>query len=157
MEVILLEDILTESLKSYLKTIYTIILKKNGVRVKDIAKRLNVKNSSVTAALKTLTSMGYINYEPYGIISLTEKGHEISKKITERHRIITYFFNNILSLDKNLSEDIANKMEYILTDEAFNRFKCYIEFFLQWKEENPNWINEFKLFCKQYEENEKVD
>jgi DtxR family Mn-dependent transcriptional regulator len=118
------------------------------VRVKDIAKQLKVKNSSVTVALRTLASKGYINYEPYGIISLTEKGHEVSKKITEKHRTLTYFFSNILSLDKNLSEDIASKMEYVLSEEAFNKFKCYIEFFLQWQEANPNWINEFDTFCK---------
>lgn len=144
-----MEDILTESLENYLKTIYNIILKKNGVRVKDIAKQLKVKNSSVTVALRTLANKGYINYEPYGIISLTEKGHEISKKITEKHRTLTYFFSNILSLDKNLSEDIASKMEYVLTEEAFKKFECYIEFFLQWKEANPEWINEFDAFCKQ--------
>ena len=52
---------LTSSLEDYLETIYLIISEKEAVRPKDIAKRLNVSNASVTGALKTLADKGMIN------------------------------------------------------------------------------------------------
>ena len=49
-----LSEELTASLEDYLETIYLIISEKEAVRPKDIAKRLDVSNASVTGALKTL-------------------------------------------------------------------------------------------------------
>ena len=62
---------LTESVEMYLKAIYQVVREKQAARAKDIAIRLNVNSSSVTAALKHLAGRGFINYEPYDIITLT--------------------------------------------------------------------------------------
>jgi len=67
--------ILTEALEDYLEAIYDIISNKGGVRVKNISERLKVRNSSVTAALRSLKEAQFINYEPYGVISLTPSGY----------------------------------------------------------------------------------
>ena len=70
-----LSEELTSSLEDYLETIYLIISEKEAVRPKDIAKRMNVSNASVTGALKTLANKGMINYAPYDVITLTNEGH----------------------------------------------------------------------------------
>jgi Mn-dependent DtxR family transcriptional regulator len=54
---------LSETLQNYIETMYEIIIEKNGVRVKDLAKRMKVKNSSVVSALQALKKSGHINYE----------------------------------------------------------------------------------------------
>ncbi len=141
---------LTGSLEDYLEAIYNIILDKNGVRVKDISKYLKVKNSSVTTALKTLAKEGFINYEPYGIISLTSKGNEMSKKIIYKHKVIELFFRNILFVDKKLAGEVACKIEHIIPDEVFKKFKLFMKYLSQYKEENPSWFEELKKF---YEKN----
>lgn len=146
-----MENILTESLEDYLEAIYNIILKKNGVRVKDIAKYLKVKNSSVTTALKTLSKEEYINYEPYGVISLTEKGNEKSQEITEKHRILKYFFKNILFIDKNISENIACKLEHFFSEDVFKKFIQFINFLILYNEQNPDL---FKRLLEFYNKNE---
>jgi DtxR family Mn-dependent transcriptional regulator len=57
-------DELSASMEDYLEAIYHIVTAKQAARAKDIAKRLDVNNSSVTGALRTLSEKGYINYAP---------------------------------------------------------------------------------------------
>jgi len=142
---------LTESLEDYLEAIYNIIHEKKGVRVKDISNYLTVKNSSVTSALKSLEKEGFINYEPYGIISLTEKGNELSKKITERHKILKYFFMNVLFIDKELSDQTACKIEHGMPEPVFKKFIQFIKYIYLNHKNNPEWFNRFKDFCSKNE------
>ena len=67
----ILETKITASLEDYLEAFYEIIQLKQGVKAVDIANRLNVKKSSVTEALKNLSSKGLVNYGKYEVISLT--------------------------------------------------------------------------------------
>ena len=62
---------LTASLENYIKAISEIVEKQKAARVKDIANSLFIGASSVSEALKNLAEKEYINYQPYGIITLT--------------------------------------------------------------------------------------
>lgn len=119
---------LTEALEDYLEAIYKIILKKNGVRVKDIAAELKVRNPSVTSAMKALEKRGLINYEPYGIISLTRTGLEIALKITEKHRLFKHFFMNVLGVDRATADSTACRMEHIVPRNVYARLLQFIRY-----------------------------
>jgi len=67
---------LTSSLEEYLKVIYEITQTEPVARVKTIAKHMGVSLPSVTNALKRLDVLGYVRYEKYGLIMLSEKGIE---------------------------------------------------------------------------------
>ena len=69
---------LSASLENYLRAIYYIVKEKQAARVKDISKFLQVGASSASEALKNLSEKGFINYEPYGIVTLTSYGLETS-------------------------------------------------------------------------------
>ena len=92
-------DDLSTSLEDYLEAIYAIILDQSAVRVKDIARRLEVKNSSVTSALKALTAKKLINHEPYGIITLTQEGNKVARRIYEKHKIVEGFLIKVLGVN----------------------------------------------------------
>ena len=64
---------LSGNMEDYLEAIFHIVSEKSAARAKDIAAFLNVKNSSVTGALRHLSEKGFINYTPYDIITLTGK------------------------------------------------------------------------------------
>ena len=104
-------QILTEALEDYLEAVYEIIFVKGGVRVKDIASRLKVKNSSVTVALRTLRDGGFVNYEPYGVISLTDRGGEEAKRLSETHHVFRDFFVNILGVDQKAADETLKRLE----------------------------------------------
>ena len=119
---------LTASLEDYLETIYHIIQDKQAARVKEIAKRLEVNNSSVTGALKNLAGKGLLNYAPYDVISLTEKGEEVALDVIRRHRIMKKFITDILCLEEEIAEDAACKMEHYVTTEVLERIVRFVEF-----------------------------
>lgn len=106
---------LTPSLEDYLEVIYHIIEEKQAARVKEIAKRLNVNNSSVTGALKSLSSKGFLNYSPYDVITLTEQGRAVAVYVIRRHEVLKQFFTDILCIDPETADDAACKMEHEVT------------------------------------------
>ncbi|MFP4562330.1 MAG: metal-dependent transcriptional regulator [Spirochaetia bacterium] len=139
-------DVLTETLENYIEAIYMIIVEKNGVRVKDIAKRLGVKNSSVVSALRALKAGGYVNYEPYGIISLTPKGNDAARSLREKHRVLRLFLERVLGLDRKTADDNACRMEHTLSEDVFERFTQFIEYIYVTDKKDPAWLEGFKEF-----------
>jgi DtxR family Mn-dependent transcriptional regulator len=137
---------LTESQQNYLETIYVTIMDKNGVRVKDIAKQMGVKNSSVVSALRSLGENGYINYEPYGIISLTPKGNTFARRLREKHRILQHFFEWVLGVDRESADESACRMEHVMEDEVFSRFTQFIKYIYLSHKKDPGWLEGFKKF-----------
>ena len=141
-----MSETMTDTLEDYLEAIYNIIHEKHGVRVKDIAKRLEVKNSSVTVALRSLVENGMIDYEPYGIISLTKDGDNLARKITEKHKILMLFFTKMLGIKKELAEQSACKIEHSMPPEVFKRFLQFLKFAYQSHQDVPGWLNRFRDF-----------
>lgn len=50
-----------------------------------------MSRSTVTSTLKALKSMGYVDYEPYSLVHLTEAGMHIGRDIAHRHIVIQEF------------------------------------------------------------------
>lgn len=119
---------LSASLEDYLEAIFHIISKKGGVRAKDIAKHLDVKASSVTAALQTLAKLEHINYRPYEVISLTPKGLVQAKEIVRKHEVLKEFFIDILGAQHDVAEEGACKMEHVISEELLSRVINFTEF-----------------------------
>ena len=84
------------AMEDYLEAIFDLGKEKRAVRVKDIAKRLNVKMPTVTSMLKTLSEREFIDYEKYEYIDLTRRGHRVGKEIHRRHSVLRGFFNQYL-------------------------------------------------------------
>jgi DtxR family Mn-dependent transcriptional regulator len=112
---------LTENLEDYLHDIYDILKNAPIVRIKDIAKRRNVKLSSVVIAAKSLADKGLINYQKYGYITLTEKGLEIAKEIENKKKILYKFLTEILKVSHDSAIRDAHKMEHDLSEETIQR------------------------------------
>jgi DtxR family Mn-dependent transcriptional regulator len=139
---------LTASLEDYLEVIYHIIEDKQAARVKEIAKRLEVNNSSVTGALKNLAKKGLLNYAPYDVITLTENGEEIALDVIRRHRILKKFITDILCIEEETAEDAACKMEHSVTPEVLERIVRLVEFTEVCPRNGKEWISGFQRFCK---------
>lgn len=123
-----MRDELTSSLEDYLETIYLIISEKEVVRPKDIAKRLNVSNASVTGALKTLSDKGMINYAPYDAITLTNEGRMAAMDVLRRHELLHDFFTNVLGVSKEEADKAACAMEHGISPEVLDKLAKFAEF-----------------------------
>lgn len=120
---------LSASLEDYLETIFNLERHKRVARAKDIAKALDVGKSSVTAALKTLASKGYLNYHAYKTIELTKSGHKVARDVVRRHEILHDFLLNILNLDEKTATKSACKMEHAIKGKPLERLLRFVEFF----------------------------
>ena len=61
--------------------------------------QLDVHNSSVTQALRSLSDKGLVNYAPYDLVTLTDQGREAATDVVERHRSLRSFLVEVLGLD----------------------------------------------------------
>jgi DtxR family transcriptional regulator, Mn-dependent transcriptional regulator len=137
---------LSESLENYIEAIYQIILEKNAVRAKEIAKRLSVKGSSVTAALRHLEEKGLINYEPYGTITLTPLGNSAARQVLEKHRILEDFFHSVLGVESVEAGESACKVEHVISGDLLKRLVAFSKFIRRTGDDGESLIREFQKF-----------
>lgn len=115
---------LGESLEDYLEAM--LLLEESGkIRSVDVAKHLNVSKPSVNNALCILKEKGFVTQENYKDIHLTDAGREQAMLVLERHRILRSFLIDILKVDPNQAEIDACKIEHIISEETFDKFKSY--------------------------------
>ena len=117
---------LSASLEDYLEVIHNNIEAGENVRAVSISKQMNVSRASVTEALKKLVTKGYINYDRYELISLTQTGKELASKIVSKHIILQRFFEEKLGLSKEEASENACKIEHVITENAFKQIAEYI-------------------------------
>ncbi|MGD9817773.1 MAG: metal-dependent transcriptional regulator [Desulfomonilaceae bacterium] len=118
---------LTSAMEDYLEAIYHLEQERRIARVRDIAQRLNVRMSSVSAALKTLGSRGLIKYDPHQFITLTPKGLSRAKEIVRNHEILKRFLTRILQIEESTSEDNACRIEHHLDPEVIEKLIRFVE------------------------------
>ena len=116
---------LTISLEKYLLTLYKIVEQNGAARVRDVAEAMNIGAASTSEAVKNLAKKNYINYKPYGIITLTEKGRQTVIAKIHRNETIAGFLENILKIDNSKIEKYTSEIEFSMPDKVLNRFVEY--------------------------------
>lgn len=142
------KNTLSASQEDYLEAIYHISAEKMAARAKDIAKRLDVRASSVTGALRTLGAMGLINYAPYDLITLTEEGRVIALEIVRRHQALENFLVNVLGVKAQEADEAACKMEHSIPKAIVDRLVKYAEYVDKCPMGGITWDSGFGYYCK---------
>ncbi|SHJ58611.1 metal-dependent transcriptional regulator [Paramaledivibacter caminithermalis] len=133
---------LSPSLEDYLEELYNLYIKNENLRIIDLASKLDVSSPSVVKALKKLHSDGYIIYEKYKGIILTEKGKKLGKSLVKRNDILQEF---LVIIDSNCNpEEEAEAMEHYLSPSTVNTFKLLSTFL----KENNDVLVRFKEYKK---------
>ena len=140
---------ITASLEDYLEAIFNIIAEKQAVRPKDIAKRLNVGNSSVTGALRALADKDLIRYAPYDVITLTHAGSNLAKDVVRRHEVLRDFFVHVLAVEAKEADNAACEMEHSIPKLILERFIRFAEFVEACPRGGAKWIAGFGYHCDQ--------
>ncbi len=137
---------LSRKTEDYLEAIYNIIEKKGYARVKDIASELKVSSPSVTEMMRKLNERGFIVYEKYSGITLTDNGRKIAEGVKKRHVIFEGFLEIILVPGDVASED-ACTMEHHLDPKTIEQFSKFVDF-VKSAPVSPKWLEHFKEYCK---------
>jgi DtxR family Mn-dependent transcriptional regulator len=141
--------ILSASMEDYLEVIFHLVQENQVARVKDIAPRLQVHKSSVTAALRTLADRQLINYTPYGFITLTSAGQTLAKDIVRRHEALREFFVKVLNIDAKIAEETACRMEHEMPQVVVDRLIQFSEFLDICPRGGHQWLHDFHHFCEE--------
>ena len=107
-----------ESAEDYLEQILMLLETKGHARSIDIAAGLNVTKPSVSVAMKKLRENGYISMSSDSLISLTDKGYAIARKIYDRHRALTKYLVQ-LGVPEEIAREDACKIEHDLSEESY--------------------------------------
>ena len=119
---------LSGSQEDYLEAIMELTVRDGSARVRDIAERLGVAKSSVTVALRSLSRGGFVNYEPYQLVTLTPMGRALSEKICGRHRVLRDFMVKVLGVVEDVADRNACRIEHAVEAGVMTRFSCFVSF-----------------------------
>lgn len=140
------EKPLTSTMEDYLEAIFDLDKDKKVVRVKDIAKRLDVKMPTVTSMLKTLNDRGLVNYEKYEYVELTNTGEDVGREMHRRHRILFQFLTDILKIDHPTADEEACKMEHTLSESTLDSLTDFMQFIQTCPRAGESWLRYFEEF-----------
>lgn len=118
----------TASQEDYLEAILGLIGESGAARVRDIAKRMKVANSSVTVALRSLARKKLVDYRPYELVTLTARGRLLAERIRRRHKALSDFLTGVLDVDEKVAETNACRIEHAVGDLVMGRLSCFLDF-----------------------------
>src|SRR5262245_40754610 len=129
----------SQSAEDYLERIQELIEEKGYARVVDIASSLKVKQASVTNMVQKLGEAGYLKYEKYRGLVLTDKGREVAREIQSRHATLSRFFS-LFGLDAETQRRDIEGIEHHLSPATMAVLADLAQFF----EKNPEVLQQFQ-------------
>ncbi len=113
---------LSTSTQNYLKAVWTLSeWSDQPVTPSLIAERTELKLSSVSDAVRRLTSQGLLTHTPYGAVELTEAGRAYAVAMVRRHRLIETFLVKMLGYGWDQVHDEAEHLEHAVSDFMIER------------------------------------
>ncbi|MEA4899697.1 metal-dependent transcriptional regulator [Bacillota bacterium Meth-B3] len=122
------EGQMTPALEDYLEMVFRLSLECGYARVGRLSEMLHVKPSSTSKMIFRLVDLGYLEYDRYDSILLTEKGKEKGAYLLKRHDIVERFLG-FIGNPNPLKE--AELVEHSLEKDTTFRLRTLLEFFSQ--------------------------
>lgn len=118
----------TPSMEDYLEKIFELIRQKGYARVSDIAEQLGLQPSSVTKMVQKLAEAGYIHYERYRGLVLTDAGQALGEQLQERHRMLAEFLRLLSVPEETIQKDVEG-IEHHVSPVTLDRMHELVNFF----------------------------
>jgi DtxR family Mn-dependent transcriptional regulator len=104
-----------------LKYIYLIRRRTGNATNQLLAEKLNVKPSTITKMLKRLTRSGYVVYEPYHGVELTELGRKAALEVLRHHRLLETYLVRDLGFAWHEVHSEAERLEHAMSEKLEQR------------------------------------
>ena len=125
-------------MEDYLEIISELVELKGYATTLDISRYMNVSAPSVTKMLQRLDENGFLEYEKYHGINLTDKGAQIAEGIRQKHGILLEFFE-ILGIGYDTANEDIEGIEHHLNPKTIKQLRKFITFL----KSNPKIIQNF--------------
>jgi DtxR family Mn-dependent transcriptional regulator len=115
--------------ENYLKIIYRLCEgTKEDISTNSIAELTNNKAASVTDMLQKLAEKGWVTYQKYQGVRLSEEGEKIALSIVRKHRLWEVFLVDKMGFNWDEVHEIAEQLEHIESDQLVNKLDEYLGF-----------------------------
>lgn len=114
------------SKENYLRALYHLKEDNGIIRSVDLADYLKVTKASVSEMLRILFKEKLIKNPRYKKIEFTEKGKESAIAITNKHRIIEKFLQDVLKINKNKVHEESHKLEHSFSEESIEKLNSLL-------------------------------
>jgi Mn-dependent DtxR family transcriptional regulator len=126
-------------MEDYLEIIAELVELKGYATTLDISRYMNVSAPSVTKMLQRLDENGFLEYEKYHGINLTDKGIKVAEGIRQKHGILLEFFE-ILGVGYDTANQDTEGIEHHLNQKTIKQLRKFVTFL----KANPKIIDNFK-------------
>ena len=114
--------------ENYIKALLSLTGESGEVGVSALAKKLEIKMSTVTSMMKKLAKKKLVYHEPYRPLRLTEKGTREALEIIRKHRLIELFLVVKMGFRWHEVHDIAEQIEHLHAPHFFARMDKILGF-----------------------------
>ena len=112
---------LSDTHEMYLKALYRVRGERRVARVGELAAALGVSPGTVTGVLKKLKGQGFVDQEPYGVITLTPSGVAAAECTIRRYEILRAVLTDVFGVDADTAAVDACLMEHAASPATVNR------------------------------------
>ncbi|MEY2793996.1 MAG: hypothetical protein RJA76_1988 [Bacteroidota bacterium] len=115
--------------ENYLKIIYRLSeANPNEISTNSVSEMTQTKAASVSDMLRKLSEKGWVNYQKYQGVRLTEEGQRIALNIVRKHRLWEVFLVEKMRFNWDEVHEIAEQLEHIESDELINKLDAFLGF-----------------------------
>tara|TARA_B110000238_G_C16103459_1_gene429325 strand:+ start:868 stop:1524 length:657 start_codon:yes stop_codon:yes gene_type:complete len=107
--------------ENYLKALYTLRQRSTEISVSDLGQLLDVSKPSVSDMVKKLQAKGWVAYEKYKPLHLTELGEQAAALVIRKHRLAEMFLVQVMGFGWEEVHDVAEELEHIKSQKLFDR------------------------------------
>jgi len=115
------------SKENYIKAVYSLCQNNSGsVSTSALAAKLEITNAATSDMAKGLSKQGFIKYEKYKGVSLTQKGEKTAIEIIRKHRLWELFLMKSLELGWEEVHSEAEHLEHQTTEFLMNKIDDFL-------------------------------
>ena len=107
--------------ENYLKAIFHLMNAENTVTINELSKFLYVKMPSVNNMMKKFAEKGWVIYESYKPLKITDSGKKQAALVVRKHRLTEMFLVEKMNFGWETVHEIAEQLEHIHSETFFDK------------------------------------
>lgn len=111
----------TQTIENYLKALYHLHQEGEDISMSALGEEMNVSIPTANDMVKKLMKKGWVDYQKYKPVKLTEAGLQLAVGIIRKHRLSEMFLSEIMHFGWEEVHEIAEQLEHIRSDKLFQR------------------------------------
>lgn len=118
----------SQTVENYLKALYSLANAAGEIGISDLSQRLGVSKPTANSMVKTLQQQGWVIYEKYKPLKLTEEGRKAAALIIRKHRLTEMYLVEKMDFGWEEVHEIAEQIEHIKAPAFFDRMDKMLDY-----------------------------